>query len=251
MAATTSALSLSSFQSLTSSGVSISCIVVYNQAIQGCTPVDFTKGNSCSTACVNGLAKTEANIQVVCDGDGVSASSVLGHALLGDLVNLLCPSSGSSGASNPAATTQTNVVVTSTRAQSTSRTSATERTTLARGTTTLRQTTSTSGFTFPAQTSNVVPTTTLDTSTEASDSPEPTDTVVAPPPPATTEQQSDPVSPAPVQTAATQAPENSDTLGVGRGSPFDANIENASAHLTTTWHQASAVAFVLALVLLR
>ncbi|KAK1826608.1 hypothetical protein QBC39DRAFT_376401 [Podospora conica] len=92
LATTASALTLSSFQLITSSGTPIACLIVYSSTLAGCSTRDFTSGNACSPACVAGIADVQARVVDVCDGVDASAASVLGQALRGNLVPLLCPS---------------------------------------------------------------------------------------------------------------------------------------------------------------
>ncbi|KJR88366.1 uncharacterized protein SPSK_07771 [Sporothrix schenckii 1099-18] len=115
-----SALSLSNFQLITSTAVPINCILAYNQQLTGCTLSDFTVSNSrrrdrntCSVACQAGIARAQETIQNVCGGiqSSGSVTTVLGVALSGDLVGLLCGGSesvsGDNTEDNPATTTAT------------------------------------------------------------------------------------------------------------------------------------------------
>ncbi|KAK3333308.1 hypothetical protein B0T19DRAFT_399003 [Cercophora scortea] len=67
LASTASALSLKNFQLITSPDVSIGCILAYNAQIPICSPTDFTRGNSCSTGCVNSLTALQTTLQSVCE----------------------------------------------------------------------------------------------------------------------------------------------------------------------------------------
>ncbi|CAK7216644.1 hypothetical protein SBRCBS47491_002897 [Sporothrix bragantina] len=106
------ALSLSNFQLITSSSVPINCLLAYNTQLAGCTISDFTQltsaarqrlrrgvddTNTCSLACQAGISLAQQTIQTVCGASGISAragtgpaTSVLGVALTGNLVGLLC-----------------------------------------------------------------------------------------------------------------------------------------------------------------
>ncbi|KAI1106836.1 hypothetical protein F4804DRAFT_270105 [Jackrogersella minutella] len=91
IASTSSALNLSQFQVITSNQIPNSCIRAYQTEIQGCTRNDFKRGKQCSSSCVQGLQQTQDLIDQACEGLDVSAQSILGIALSGGLVNLLCP----------------------------------------------------------------------------------------------------------------------------------------------------------------
>ena len=110
VAAPASALSLSNFQLITASSVPFTCILAYDQQLSNCDLSDFTQqtqqqnsrqatGNTCSAACQSGIALAQQTIKTSCSslvsGAGSSSStstssSVLGVALTGDLVGLLC-----------------------------------------------------------------------------------------------------------------------------------------------------------------
>ncbi|KAK0738474.1 hypothetical protein B0T18DRAFT_394757 [Schizothecium vesticola] len=101
MASTASALTLSSFQLITSSGTPIACLIVYSSPLAGCSTRDFTSGTACSPACVAGIADVQSRIVDVCDGVDASSASVLGQAQRGNLVPLLCPSSRGAAPQQP------------------------------------------------------------------------------------------------------------------------------------------------------
>ncbi|KAK1768564.1 hypothetical protein QBC33DRAFT_383042 [Phialemonium atrogriseum] len=92
MASTATAMSLSTFQIITSSSVPIGCILAYNSPISGCSTSDFTQGRTCSDTCVRNIQRVEENIAAACDGVSSTPDTVLGQALTGNLVGLLCPS---------------------------------------------------------------------------------------------------------------------------------------------------------------
>lgn len=118
IASTASALTLSNFQLITSSGVPIACILVYNTVIPSCTTDDFTQGTTCSASCADGLGRVQDRIREVCDGVNAPPTSVLGQALMGNLVNLLCPAADAPTPSKE--TTSSTISSTSTSTTSTS-----------------------------------------------------------------------------------------------------------------------------------
>lgn len=112
MVSAASALSLSNFQLITSAEVPLRCIIAYDSPISGCSTSDFTQGNTCSTACKNGLQKIENTLTSVCGDANVPSSSVLGVALSGGLVGLLCPSGETSASAASLSSSSTPAVVT-------------------------------------------------------------------------------------------------------------------------------------------
>ncbi|KAK1751621.1 hypothetical protein QBC47DRAFT_72149 [Echria macrotheca] len=138
LASTASALTLSNFQVITSSTIPIPCILVYNTVIPSCTTDDFTMGNSCSAACAAGLARVQDKIQDVCDGVSISAATVLGQTLMGNLVSLLCPTADNA----PPSKQTTSTITTSSRTSTSTSTSSSSST--AAGTTSFAQSTLTS-----------------------------------------------------------------------------------------------------------
>ncbi|KAK3692181.1 hypothetical protein B0T22DRAFT_435498 [Podospora appendiculata] len=201
LASTASALSLKNFQLITSPDVSIGCILAYNTQIPVCSPKDFTRGNSCSTGCVNSLGALQTTLQSVCGSAEVSASSLLGQALLGNLQSLLCPSASptpsSSSSSTSSKTTLTTIVVPST----TSTTSTTS--------------TQSSTTTTPSQTQEFIP-----SSSPASPSETPAQTSVNQAPPQSTAPASTAASD-PTQTTGAQQSDTAADPRAGRGDPFD------------------------------
>ncbi|KAI1772430.1 hypothetical protein F4818DRAFT_172072 [Hypoxylon cercidicola] len=91
MASTSSALSLSNFQVITSNQIPKRCIRAYQSDIEGCTRNDFTKGRQCSVSCVQGLEETADTVNEACGDLNVSQGSLLGIVLSGGLVDTLCP----------------------------------------------------------------------------------------------------------------------------------------------------------------
>ncbi|KAK4146137.1 uncharacterized protein C8A04DRAFT_25947 [Dichotomopilus funicola] len=95
MASTTSAIALSTFEQISASTISLGCILAYNSDIPGCTVNDFGRGGACSATCVRGIERVERSLEGVCDEATVSELSILGQALAGNLVAVLCPGNSS------------------------------------------------------------------------------------------------------------------------------------------------------------
>ncbi|KAK0623483.1 hypothetical protein B0T14DRAFT_494958 [Immersiella caudata] len=220
----TQGLTLSNFGLITSTGVPLACILTYNSVLPGCQNSDFTQGSTCSTACVNGIRSVQRAVLTACDQVSAPPNSVLGQALAGNLVELLCPASGATTSSPSKKTT-------------TASTATTPSTTLATVPTTMSKVTLT-----PVASSTVNPSR---TETLATDIP----TLSPPSGPSRS-----PPSPSPAPTRATgpqQAPEPgepTDTV-IGGGSPFDA-IVTSKASNRLTGHTISACLVGLALSLL-
>lgn len=225
MASTVSAIPLSKFQPITATTISLGCILAYNAEIPGCSINDFTAGSTCSAACVRGLKRVEANLESACDKAEVSEISVLGQALAGNLVGLLCPGTPSPEHS-----------VSSSTAAST--------------TLTTRRISSPPPLTFtPVQPSST--TTTAATETEE---PETSTSTSRAPPTTTTPQtfiQSSPPtsSPSPTSTTAPEPPAE-DSGRSGGGSPFD-TVPSGSGQVTVGWVQAMVVGLGVGLLFLR
>ncbi|WYZ39793.1 hypothetical protein EsH8_IV_000134 [Colletotrichum jinshuiense] len=83
-------LSLSNFQLITELSVPLGCLLAYNDPIQGCEVVDFDNTKSCSATCRRGLTRMQSTLQDACQAIQVQVNSLLGQALLGNLVNVLC-----------------------------------------------------------------------------------------------------------------------------------------------------------------
>ncbi|KAK4123573.1 hypothetical protein N657DRAFT_415882 [Parathielavia appendiculata] len=213
MASTTSALSLTSFQPITATTVHLGCILAYNYQISGCTIADFTRGNTCSVACVKSLIKIQYAVQAACPNVNVDAASVLGQALLGNLVDLVC-SVRPTSTTTPAAATTTETEE--------PQTSTTE-------TETEEPETSTSTFSL---------TTALDTSISTSAQFSPTTSA------------SPPSSSSSSSSTITASPEPTTEDSSGGGSPFDV-ASSDSRQLTSCWPQTVAVAVGLSLLLLH
>jgi hypothetical protein len=216
-------LTLSNFGLITSTGVPLACILTYNSVLTGCRNNDFTQGTTCSTACVNGIRAVQRAVLTACDQVSAPADSVLGQALAGNLVELLCPAPGAA-TSSPSKKTTTAMTAT---------TSTTVPTTLSKVTLT------------PVASSTV---TLSRTETLATDIPtySPPGGPPSPPPPP---------PPAPTQpTGAQQAPESAEPTErvLGGGSPFDAIVSSkASGHLASHPVTACLVSLALGLLLAR
>ncbi|KAF6792618.1 hypothetical protein CSOJ01_14159 [Colletotrichum sojae] len=85
-------LSLSNFQLITQLSVPLGCLLAYNNPIAGCTANDFKEGSNCSNSCRRGLSRMQTNLQDACEAVQVQTNTLLGQALAGNLINLLCPS---------------------------------------------------------------------------------------------------------------------------------------------------------------
>ncbi|POS85989.1 hypothetical protein EPUL_002793 [Erysiphe pulchra] len=86
---TTYAVSLSNFQRLPSRDITKNCEDVYNSDIPFCSQSDFT--NSCSGRCITGLYAIAEEVSSACADISVTANSLLGMVLSGEMVNTLCP----------------------------------------------------------------------------------------------------------------------------------------------------------------
>ncbi|OIW33580.1 hypothetical protein CONLIGDRAFT_711462 [Coniochaeta ligniaria NRRL 30616] len=231
MASTASAMSLSNFQLITSSQVPLGCILAYNTPILGCSNADFTQGNTCSASCARALQRIEDALISVCGDATVPSTSVLGMALSGGLVELLCPSGKTTTTASQPSVSQSStaaVVITQTTRQIGTFSPIPTPTTLQTSTTT-----SSSSAEEDSETE-------AQTSTSSSEpEPQPTETIqateVAPAPAVTS-------SPAgsPTQTTGAQQtkapPQTTSDRGSGGGSPFDiATVASGSQQLTVRW----------------
>ncbi|KAK4137223.1 hypothetical protein BT67DRAFT_337434, partial [Trichocladium antarcticum] len=89
MASTVAAISLANVEPLHDAMLPLNCFVAYNNPIFGCVMEDFGS-QGCSLTCQGGLARTQYTIQAVCSGVEVSQTSVMGRALSGTLISILC-----------------------------------------------------------------------------------------------------------------------------------------------------------------
>ncbi|KAK1634791.1 hypothetical protein BDP81DRAFT_432012 [Colletotrichum phormii] len=83
-------LSLSNFQLITELSVPLGCLLSYNNPIEGCEATDFGSTGACSRKCRVGLARMQSNLQDACQSVQVQINTILGQALSGNLVNLVC-----------------------------------------------------------------------------------------------------------------------------------------------------------------
>ncbi|GKT49840.1 uncharacterized protein ColSpa_10021 [Colletotrichum spaethianum] len=83
-------LSLSNFQLITELSVPLGCLLAYNSPIIGCRATDFENSRTCSAKCTRGLTRTQNNVRDACQAVQVQANTILGQALAGNLINLLC-----------------------------------------------------------------------------------------------------------------------------------------------------------------
>ncbi|KAL1844525.1 hypothetical protein VTK73DRAFT_2355 [Phialemonium thermophilum] len=248
MATTTaSAMSLANFQIIGSSAVPLSCILAYNSPIAACSTADFTSSRTCSAACARDLQRVESRLLAVCDGVAAPSASVLGQALLGRLVDLLCPAAAAAAPSSTTKTVQeptAAVVDTST----TTTTSSSPSTTLSSS--------STSSSLFQMQTV-ALPTTADDGAATAAGFQQ---TEPSPPPPVMPAAETQPTAPlaanSPTQRAAgaqqTRAPspkssQSAASDGSGGGSPFDIAAVSGAGRgaLAVWWLTACALLFLM------
>ncbi|TPX09445.1 uncharacterized protein E0L32_009333 [Thyridium curvatum] len=233
LASTASALSLSNFQLIASSSVPLGCILAYNQPLEECSASDFAGGNQCSRSCQRSILKTQRTLQGVCVDVSAPTNTVLGQALKGNLLNVLCggngdesnpkpgrPSATSTVAAPPSSTASNGGRTRSTSASSSSQADAISSTIdISSSTTTLSQPSQSSPA--PAQTTSPSPQ-------------RPTDTTGA--------QQTRRPSPS-------QPRPNRETSG---SSPFEAAAQtDAAPELTVHWRQAVFMALSVGILLAR
>ncbi|KAL2256064.1 hypothetical protein VTK26DRAFT_2254 [Humicola hyalothermophila] len=220
MASATAALSLSSVQPLRSHP-GLACNLAYSRPIPGCTIRDFQDGATCSADCVRGLNFLENILQMACSDRGVDPSSILGQALAGHLVAILCnvapPTSD-----KPISSSRTEPVAVPTT------TSASSSPVL------------TFSTVRPSQSSTSTPVTRTDdessTSTSTSDLPQTTVVQTS--------------TPTPGPTPDSEDSEDEDEGGLtGGGSPFDPIMRSNVRQLNPSWANAAAVSLGLGLLL--
>ncbi|KAL7955573.1 hypothetical protein V8C34DRAFT_307369 [Trichoderma compactum] len=88
-AASGTSLSLSNFQSLTSS-VSVQCLYAYNLPIRGCSLSDFTGGTTCSESCIAGLQAVQFSVQGLCTNINAAPNSLIVEVKEGHILDVLC-----------------------------------------------------------------------------------------------------------------------------------------------------------------
>ncbi|KAI9746894.1 MAG: hypothetical protein M4579_007565, partial [Chaenotheca gracillima] len=86
---TTTAISLSSFQPISSTNPS--CLKAYNAQIPTCVASDFTNGAPCTQKCITSLLKVQNIVEDACKGIAGPKDSLLGTVLTGKMVVTLCP----------------------------------------------------------------------------------------------------------------------------------------------------------------
>ncbi|KAI0603222.1 hypothetical protein F4775DRAFT_587740 [Biscogniauxia sp. FL1348] len=239
LASTASALSLESFQIITSNQIPSSCIRAYSTDIDNCARKDFTNGNQCSSVCVQGLQDAASRVIAACGALNVDSKSLLGLTLSGDLIDTLCPGFEAttvtltvrpSTTSAQGFTTPTPVLVTTSSTESTSEASTTLQTTtsIAQETSPLSVTSATTEF-LTKSTTTAQTTTTTDTSAETTAQPVDTSTATQP-------------------TTSDDEPNQGQVPGSGGGSPFDSVLALGSGTnlQLTGWH----ISFSLAMLLI-
>ncbi|KAL7946938.1 hypothetical protein V8C42DRAFT_319219 [Trichoderma barbatum] len=88
-AASGTLLTLSNFQSLTSS-VSVQCLYAYNLPIRGCTPRDFIGDATCSESCIAGLQAVQFTVRGLCSNVNSADNSLLKQVKEGHILDALC-----------------------------------------------------------------------------------------------------------------------------------------------------------------
>ncbi|KAK4152066.1 hypothetical protein C8A00DRAFT_44801 [Chaetomidium leptoderma] len=246
MASMASAISLSNFQLITPSTVSVGCILAYNAQIPSCSIQDFVAENTCSAACARGLVRLQFSLLEICSDANVPATTVLGQILRGNLVELLCPgisseaptSSSSRRSSTPTPTTIIPVVRTSSRAALTF--------------TTVRPASTTTTSTTATETDESDTDISTSTSASATTSTSSSSATPFPDRPLPTFVQSQaPTSASSSSSTTTAAPEPTSGSSSGGGSPFDVASSDAKLLLPACWRRATVVALGLGLLLLR
>jgi hypothetical protein len=265
MASTASAMSLSNFQLITSSQVPLGCILAYNAPIRGCSnAADFTQGpegNTCSAGCKGALQNVADALTTVCGDANVPSGSVLGQALSGGLVGLLCPS-GKTSTTAPAPpqnvghSSTVAIVITQTTRQIGTFSQIPTPTTLRRSTTTSSSSSSSSSDDGDGD-DDPDPETESQTSTSSADPepPHPTEitqtTQVAPVPVVASS-----VGARPTQTTSAQQtktpPQAAPNNRPGAASPFDiAAVASGSQRLMVRWLEGFLFANAFVFILLR
>ncbi|ROT38172.1 hypothetical protein SODALDRAFT_324587 [Sodiomyces alkalinus F11] len=89
---------LRNFSDVDESGIPRQCRLAYNVPLEGCRAGDFFPGATCSTSCLFGISKLQADIQLACGGVLVPINTLLAQALLGNLPLVLCPNNDDTNA---------------------------------------------------------------------------------------------------------------------------------------------------------
>lgn len=226
------AINLSQFQAITPGQIPANCLEVYTSVINGCVQTDFTNTGSCSSKCMQGIQTKQSQIQVFCANLVVNPKSLLGLALSGDLLELLCP--GQLAPSIPGFQTIPAATSTRTTVQPPPPPATTATTPI---TTTTTRPTSTVDPKNPVPTQNtttspVIPSTTLSTRTTTSSTSAATSTqTTVTPPSTTTAAQADPaptqVDP-PVDNGGGGDDDGAGDGNAGNGEPVEVIQQNGS-----------------------
>ncbi|KAM5353962.1 hypothetical protein ACJ41O_000612 [Fusarium nematophilum] len=88
--ASTKSLTLSDFESITSSSFPETCVQAYDTPLANCVSNDFTGGKACSAACKDSVREAQIIIQQSCDGVSADSDSLLNRGQNGNLVEVLC-----------------------------------------------------------------------------------------------------------------------------------------------------------------
>ncbi|KAF4981464.1 hypothetical protein FZEAL_2707 [Fusarium zealandicum] len=83
-------LTLSDFESITSSSFPLDCVQAYDTPLSHCLPGDFTGGKACSAACKDSVSQAQGFIRDSCSGLSADAESLLARGQKGNLVMVLC-----------------------------------------------------------------------------------------------------------------------------------------------------------------
>ncbi|KKP06307.1 hypothetical protein THAR02_01552 [Trichoderma harzianum] len=215
-AASANSLSLSNFQSLTSS-VSVQCLYAYNLPIRGCSPSDFGSGATCSEGCIAGLQAVQFSVQGFCTNINAASNSLLVEVKGGHILDALCKkdaplkSTASTPTPPPEKTPQTS--------SESQRTTSTASTTSTTSTTSqpISTTSSVPSTTVTTAVTSAIPTTLTSVIIPSSTSESTTEATNAATSQATTDEQ--PTSTSEENSKPTRRPNTQP--GSGGGSPFD------------------------------
>ncbi|KAJ4322959.1 hypothetical protein N0V94_002114 [Neodidymelliopsis sp. IMI 364377] len=111
------------------------CNTVYNTKIDACVSSDFKTGATCSSSCLQGLAKIGAAVKSSCAGVDVGETSIIGVFQNNIGVDALCPNNQAATSSSSPSTARTTLQ-TSTRASTTVTTGSTTATSTAQASST-------------------------------------------------------------------------------------------------------------------
>ncbi|KAL5084099.1 hypothetical protein Trisim1_012329 [Trichoderma cf. simile WF8] len=212
-AASANSLSLSNFQSLTSS-VSVQCLYAYNLPIRGCSPSDFGSGATCSEGCIAGLEAVQFSVQGFCTNINAASNSLLVEVKGGHILDALCKKDAPLKSTTPTPTPPPP--------QTTSESKKTTSTTSVASTTSttsqpISTTSSVSSTTVTTAATSAIPTTLTSVTIPSSTSESTTEATNAATSQTTNDQQ--PTSTSEENTKPTRRPNTQP--GSGGGSPFD------------------------------